>query len=178
MLILRGANALSTFRLAKINAQLHAGHTAGAVVDTFYGYLVNSTAELSDNEIDRLRSLLNADEIVDSSRADPRQCIVSPRFGTISPWSSKATDISKHCGLSKVSRIERVVIYEFERDLDRLSDQFHAVLCDRMTESLVYSWAEFNAYFDTDTPAPMTTVDVVSQGLDALVEANKSLGLA
>ena len=178
MLILRGANALSTFRLAKINAQLHAGHTAGAVVDTFYGYLVNSTAELSDNEIDRLRSLLNADEIVDSSRADPRQCIVSPRFGTISPWSSKATDISKHCGLSKVSRIERVVIYEFERDLDKLSDQFHAVLCDRMTESLVYSWAEFNAYFDTDTPAPMTTVDVVSQGLDALVEANKSLGLA
>jgi phosphoribosylformylglycinamidine synthase len=178
MLILRGAHALSTFRLAKINAQLDASHQAGPVVDTYFAYLVNTKADLTEAELSQLSSLLGATEVIKPDGSYPRQCIVSPRFGTISPWSSKATDISKHCGLARVSRIERVVIYQFEHELERLSDSAHALLCDRMTESLVYRWADFEPYFISDAPAAMTTVDIVAHGLDALVEANKSLGLA
>ena len=40
-----------------------------------------------------------------------QRVLVVPRLGTISPWSTKATDIAQHCGLSAVLRIERGVVY-------------------------------------------------------------------
>src|SRR3984885_5114979 len=42
------------------------------------------------------------------------QLLVVPRPGTISPWSSKATDIAQVCGLSAVRRIERGILYTLE----------------------------------------------------------------
>jgi phosphoribosylformylglycinamidine synthase len=38
--------------------------------------------------------------------------LVAPRIGTISPWSSKATDIAFNCDLEPaIERIERVIAF-------------------------------------------------------------------
>ena len=49
-----------------------------------------------------------------ASAAGATEIIVVPRFGTISPWSSKATDIAHVCGLDAVRRIERGIVWRID----------------------------------------------------------------
>ena len=60
---------------------------------------------------------------------------VVPRLGTISPWSSKATDIFKICGLDKVLRVERGVRWYVVGATD--TSALKSALYDRMTERIV-----------------------------------------
>jgi len=106
-----------------------------------------------------------------------------PRLGTISPWATKATDIAQHCALKKVHRLERGVAW-FVRKRGGAAltpDERHAVAAlvhDRMTESVLAGFDEAAALFRVESPAPLSTVDVLSGGQGALVAANKRLGLA
>jgi phosphoribosylformylglycinamidine synthase len=74
-----------------------------------------------------------------SSTSSAIALIVIPREGTVSPWSSKATDIAKNCGLDMVVRIERGVAYAIE-GYDELSIDkqrlIWAVVHDPMTEAI------------------------------------------
>ena len=111
--------------------------------------------------------------------------VVAPRLGTISPWSSKATDIVHNCGpeLQAVHRVERVTEYvlELRPDAAPPADDERAacaaVLHDRMTES-VLSWAQVPAVFAEREAEPMAHVDVLARGREALVEADSAFGLA
>jgi len=102
-----------------------------------------------------------------------------PRFGTVSPWSSKATDIAHVCGLGTVTRIERGVAY-FIVSSQPLSKAEHAqvaaVIHDRMTESVLDSIDAAAGLFAHHSPQPLAIVPVLAQGRAALERANAELG--
>jgi phosphoribosylformylglycinamidine synthase len=109
--------------------------------------------------------------------------LVVPRIGTISPWSSKATDIARHCGLAAVERIERGTAYTVAtRDGDPLTAAERravaARLHDRMTETVLDSFEDAGRLFEHVAPAPLATVDVLGAGVAALERANTAMGLA
>ncbi|OGR01616.1 MAG: phosphoribosylformylglycinamidine synthase, partial [Deltaproteobacteria bacterium RIFOXYD12_FULL_55_16] len=110
--------------------------------------------------------------------------LVVPRLGTISPWSTKATDIAQHCGLTGVQRIERGVIYYLAtRSGNGLSDAERAavlpLLHDRMTESVLAGMdGAAEKIFRHGASQPLATVDVLQGGCEALEAANREMGLA
>jgi phosphoribosylformylglycinamidine synthase len=109
--------------------------------------------------------------------------LVAPRIGTISPWSSKATDIALNCDLDAIERIERVIAFHVVVANNRAltADEKKTVaglLHDRMTDSVLPGFAAAGELFRHFAPKPLATVDVLKGGKNALVEANASLGLA
>ena len=108
--------------------------------------------------------------------------LVTPRFGTLSPWSSKATDIAHSCGLAAVTRIERGIAFEFGRRIGSLSatDQgaIRAAIHDRMTETVLDALDAADGLFAHFAPKPLTSVDLLKEGKAALEAANRDMGLA
>ena len=104
---------------------------------------------------------------------------MTPRPGTISPWSSKATDIANNCGLTQVKRLERGIAYYIEGELSAEQwQQISGLVHDRMMEVVCGELTDAQALFVTATPSEMTAIDILSGGRDALVKANVELGLA
>ncbi len=177
MLILRGGAALSAFRIAKINDQWITDQSPVRVLETYYAYLVQLQSDLCAKDQQVLMDLLGAHGLVDLQATQPI-CVVSPRLGTISPWSSKATDIVKHCDITAVTRVERVMVFELNTDLGDDASRISELLYDRMTESAFTRWSKLTHFFAAAEPAAMTTVDIVGEGRPALERANMTLGLA
>ncbi|MFT4937003.1 MAG: phosphoribosylformylglycinamidine synthase [Paraglaciecola sp.] len=180
MLVLRGAPALSDFRSEKLLQQLSA---AGLAVSGVYAEFIHF-AELSESlladEKQVLEKLLSYGPHASEHQALGHLMLVVPRPGTISPWSSKATDIAHNCGLGKVNRLERGVAYYLECNAlnESQTAQIKLILHDRMTESVVDALEDAALLFRHKQPTALTSVDIISLGRDALVEANKRLGLA
>ena len=179
MLILRGGVALSDFRLIKINQQLAHLATGYRVVDTHYAYLVALRSPLNETQLGRLTALLSASSEIPLSDDLGDQCIVSPRVGTISPWSSKATEIARQCSLADVLRIERVLVYRLDQSLKANDERSLTPLWDRMTQSVWRDWGALASLFAEHDPAPLEQVPVWSSGTsEGLLTANQKLGLA
>ncbi|MCB1961798.1 MAG: phosphoribosylformylglycinamidine synthase [Rhodocyclaceae bacterium] len=179
ILSLRGAPALSAPRLARL------GQTLGHIVSRFHGvraefqYFVELRGTLGDEARARLVDLLGAHP---ASEHDPdgHLLLVTPRLGTISPWSSKATDIAHQCGFDTVVRIERAIAYYISAKGDVAGQRAAIVpaLHDRMTESVLDSADAAHALFQHYPPQPLATVDILGGGRAALAAANGELGLA
>nr|WP_317199555.1 phosphoribosylformylglycinamidine synthase [uncultured Psychrobacter sp.] len=138
--------------------------------------------ELLDEEQKKALDLLGVKEQTSLEAATERQIqvIVSPRFGTISPWASKATDIFNNCEL-KINRIERVIVYTLTLEgatEDKLPTAAERLLYDRMTQSLVYDLNDVNKLFDDELPASLNHIDVMGAGRSALESANTTFGFA
>ncbi len=177
MLILPGAAALSKFRLNNILKNIRARDVEISWINANYVHFVECSSPLNENENQLLENLLAyGDKSNDLNSSEASELIVVPRLGTVSPWSSKATDIAKNAGLSKVKRIERGVTYRFPVGVDSksLSDLLH----DQMVEECFDSLKSLEAIFSHDTPRELTRVDILSGGREALSEANSELGLA
>ena len=114
MLILPGSNALSAFRARRLLATLQEIDPAITGVDARYLHFVDGGEGLSQNALARLSSLLSYGDPYSGNEAGDEYVVV-PRFGTISPWSSKATDIAHDCGLDDVRRVERGISYHIQR---------------------------------------------------------------
>src|SRR5690606_24859423 len=97
---------------------------------------------------------------------------------TISPWSSKATDIAHQCGFDKIVRIEHGIAYTIDARGVEGNAALLALLHDRMTESVLDSVDGAEALFHHYEPQPLTTVDILGGGRAALEQANGELGLA
>lgn len=189
MLTLRGAAALSPFRSQKLLAILAAEQPAVKALCAEYIHLADLSTALTDAELKTLEALLTYGPVGEGELLCPNtpasqdnlSCIVLPRPGTISPWSSKATDIAHNAGLSSVKRLERGVSYRIEtkRELEPQEWQaLTALLHDRMTESVFAQLNDAEQLFSDHTAKPMTLVDVLGGGREALVAANTDLGLA
>jgi phosphoribosylformylglycinamidine synthase len=175
ILFLRGARALSEFRLAKVNESIASGGLRARVVQAEYCHIVALAGTLDEHGRGVLEQLLAGGEEPPAPVERCAQAIVIPRIGTISPWSSKATDIAAHCGLNAVQRLERGVIYSYRGEpLTALAPYIH----DRMTESVVVEAAQCGALFEDVPPPPLRTVALLERGLSALQEVNRELGLA
>jgi phosphoribosylformylglycinamidine synthase len=179
MLILRGAPALSPFRLDKTLASLQAVDPAISRVYAEFVHFADLAGALSDDKLTTLQALLHYGPSASTSDVDGEVFVVVPRPGTISPWSSKATDIARNCGLDDIKRLERGVIYWVEgRSVDVHRDDIASILFDRMVETVLPSTESASVLFEQHEPAPLTDVDIIVGGRQALVAANVELGLA
>ncbi len=179
MLKLRGAPALSDFRLEKLNTRLTKALEKAVPVYAEFIHLVELSEDLSGDQQDILDQILRYGPALASHEPRGALVLVVPRPGTISPWSSKATDIAHVCGLQNIERIERGVAYYLESELTESELlKAAALLHDRMTESVFYDFDEAEALFLHAQPRPYLSVDILGGGRDALVNANSELGLA
>ena len=178
-LALRGSAAFSASRLARL--QQSVGETiSGIGLAAEHWYFVELDAPLNPDEKDRLKDLLGIPVKLPVA-PDGDLLLVTPRLGTISPWSSKATDIARNCGFVSVRRIERAVAYHAAFHVSAKAGQMSALaarLHDRMTESVLDSIDPAAALFHHVAPQPLTSIDLLGGGRNALVDANTELGLA
>ncbi len=183
MLILRGSPALSSSRSQKLLHELTAEGVPLRGLTAHFVHLVDLSAPLSTEEHTVLERLLTYGPQVDAIAlsGERRTRVVAPRPGTLSPWSSKASDIARICGLTTIRRIERVVAYELALDAgtpDAVVDRATARLHDRMTQAVFGTVEDCHVLFRHESPRPLAAVPVLTQGREALVAANASLGLA
>jgi phosphoribosylformylglycinamidine synthase len=182
MLILRGAPALSEFRLHKLSRRL--AERLGSPLDLSADYIhfADVDQSLDEGEMSILDRLLRYGPVMPASHPEGSLLLVVPRPGTLSPWSSKATDIAHHCGLNRVLRLERGIAYAVRLDGALLDDaQYVAaaeLLHDRMTEAVLSDPEDAECLFRHAEPKPFMQVDVLGGGRPALVLANTDLGLA
>ena len=180
MLELPGQSALSNFRLDKLLCALKQRDSRVKSLAARHTYFVALTAPLSAEHKKRLNSLLLSGEKPYSLGKGAKKIFVVPRPGTISPWSSKATDIALACDID-VERIERGVCYGVQFKGKVSNDDIRvlgALLFDRMTEALLDRGEQARALFEVHRPAPLATVPLREGGREALAIANTELGLA
>ncbi|MBP8263991.1 MAG: phosphoribosylformylglycinamidine synthase, partial [Pseudomonas sp.] len=179
MLILRGAPALSAFRHGKLLEQLTSKVPAVTGLYAEFAHFAELREALDGNEQQVLERLLKYGPSVPVQEPSGRLFLCVPRFGTISPWSSKATDIARNCGLDKLQRIERGIAYYVSGELDDAAvAQLTALLHDRMTQQVLSSLEQAAGLFSHAQPKPLTVVDILGGGRVALEQANQTLGLA
>ena len=188
--VLDGPNALTAFRAAGLLERAQASEPGVTSIAAHYVHVVSSTRALESSEQEHLSALLDYGEpFIPSSNAAPLSVVV-PRRGTVSPWSSKATDIAHRCGLDAILRIERGVRYMIEtksglfgrKTLEPAQrDAIAALLFDRMTETAFEEPFDFAQLFDAKPAQPMQTVALLQDGhagRAALTAANSAWGLA
>ena len=175
---LRGASALSLFRIQKLAQKAAALGLPQAEIASEYWYFVSSPAALDAAQTEKLQALLSAVR-VDTPAAGQSLFLITPRIGTISPWSSKATDIAHNCGLDGVERIERgMAVYVSGSLHDKERAQWASLLHDRMTESVLPDFQSAEKLFAAHEDQSFDTVNVLGGGRAALEAADKSMGLA
>jgi len=179
-----GTTALPSFRLHRLMDRVRGVVPSVQALSARFVHFVDLADDLVPRQHDVLRRLL------DYGTRDPQPfdatgalILIVPRPGTVSPWSSKATDIAHVCGLAAVRRIERGIEYRVHAS-DAASDaassaaqQAASVLHDRMTEAALYSFDDTAALFRRDWPRPLVTISLAG-GREALEQANVELGLA
>ena len=180
MEIIRGAPALSAFRVQKL---MEACQTASLPVSGIYAeyvHLADLTESLGENETQQLAKLLTYGPAIEAHAPQGTLHFVTPRPGTISPWSSKATDIAHNCGLNKVKRLERGIAYYVESDALTTEQELSltALLHDRMVEVILTDFEQAAVLFVRTEPAVVKSVDILGEGRSALELANTQLGLA
>lgn len=180
MEILRGSPALSAFRINKLLARFQAARLPVHTIYAEYVHFADLNAPLNDDEHAQLERLLKYGPALASHAPQGKLLLVTPRPGTISPWSSKATDIAHNCGLQQVNRLERGVAYYIEAGTltNEQWQQVTAELHDRMMETVFFALDDAEQLFAHHQPTPVTSVDLLGQGRQALIDANLRLGLA
>ncbi len=183
MLILKGKHAFSSFRLQQKLTNLKQVSTQLTNISANKVFFIDETQELAENEQALLQQILPVASSPDLDLKHKDYVLVLPRVGTISPWSSKASEIIVNCGLENVARAERGILYEFEfsatTTISKIKlEELAAVLHDPMTQSLCFDIQEAQELFLHPQPKPLQTVSVLAEGIVALEEINSRLGLA
>jgi phosphoribosylformylglycinamidine synthase len=183
ILRLRGRSALSAFRTSRLLNSLRSSAPRITAVHAETWHFVELERALTEPEARRLDRILAYGPADTPAAASGELLLVVPRFGTISPWSSKATDIARQCGLEAVRRIERGIAYLMATaDGQALAADERAAAAplvhDRMTETVLAAFDEAERLFAHYAPAPLATVDILGGGIAALERANREMGLA
>ena len=180
---LRGAPALSDFRVKKLLAQCAQLQLPVTEIYAEFAHFAQLNNELSTDEAKVLQQLLTYGPTIEEHEPQGQFYLVTPRPGTISPWSSKSTDIAHNCGLAKVERLERGMAYyvSLKNGITLNADQEQhlvSLLHDRMMESVFANFSDADKLFVSAEPGELTAIDIESGGKNALVSANIELGLA
>ena len=181
MIILSGASSLSAFRRQKLLANLqHRIPTITSVVAE-YVHFAEVDGILSDQDYATLAALMTYGPSEQKGATEGTLLLVLPRPGTISPWSSKATDIAHNCGLQNIVRVERGVAYYLQSECELTEQQsgfLAELLSDRMVETVVSDLQQAEMLFTHQQPRALAQVDILAEGSSALKLANVELGLA
>ena len=175
MICFDGKTALSAFRVDRLNAALTRIPSACRVLSAQTVYFVLGD-DLSAAQRERVAGVLEARGPA-TANAD---CWVLPRVGTISPWSSKATDILRDCGVD-VQRVEHGVAFRLLNAPAVDTAEWTVVigqLHDPMTQSVLTRLDDAAGSFVANAPAPLATITLGTHPVAALRKANQRLGLA
>jgi phosphoribosylformylglycinamidine synthase len=178
MLVWAGSDALSTFRLDKLLATIRSSAPQVSRITARYEHCLFVDRPLTDSEEQTLRRLLGDEPVPERSG---QSLLVIPRVGTISPWSSKATDIVHSCGLEVVRRVERMIRFSLVAPAPLTANEIAALaplLHDRMTQTLLERDVTQDDLFAVHAPAALRTIPLLREGLSALERADRELGLA
>lgn len=185
MLILHGAPALSIFSCNKLLGNIQAELPQISSLSSQFVHFADLDSELETSELALLERLLRYGPKVETNSGNSKTAIfflVSPRPGTISPWSSKATDIAHNCGLNKLKRLERGIIFNVEVSGEIKGEMDEALLKsflhDRMTQTVFTTLDEASILFASAEPKALSQVETLTGGKQALEVANSKLGLA
>ncbi|NKB68962.1 MAG: phosphoribosylformylglycinamidine synthase [Candidatus Latescibacteria bacterium] len=171
--VFRGPAALSDFRRLPLLQTCRAIEPQLTGIEANFFYAVQLRQPLNSDQLERLQALLGVDS---GPLPEPsEELAVGPRPGTISPWSSKATDILHHCGLEQVERVERGTTFRLHGANAAMRDRLAPLLFDRMTEAVI---ADPQLFFDRVEPQPLVHIPLGDSGRSALETANQSMGLA
>ncbi|MEC7608577.1 MAG: phosphoribosylformylglycinamidine synthase, partial [Verrucomicrobiota bacterium] len=177
-LLLQGRPAFSNFRIQALLVALNDAAAKQNIIglEAVEIYCIDTVEPLDDRTTKRVYSLLNAKQEFECNHG----FFVTPRKGTISPWSSKATDILHNCGLKKVLRVERGIHFKISttNGLDLGIDTLglaSLALHDRMTEAVYTDLSDFFSHYE---PANLRKVPLIAEGPKALHQANLDWGLA
>ena len=181
VLPLRGARALSDFRVEKLLQKAAAAGLPPAELSSEFWYFVSSASAPNSETLAKLQALLAAESVEHTPEAESglHLFLITPRIGTISPWASKATDIARNCGLSDIERIERGMAVWVKGALNaEQKQQWAALLHDRMTESVLPDFQTASRLFAHPEAQTFACIDILGKGKDELIKANSELGLA
>ncbi|MGR5141759.1 phosphoribosylformylglycinamidine synthase [Photobacterium sp. DNB23_23_1] len=181
MEILRGSPALSEFRVNKLLERCRELDLPVSGIYAEFMHFADLSSPLSAEEQEKLTSLLTYGPTIAEHEPSGLLLLVTPRPGTISPWSSKSTDIARNCALEQIKRLERGTAYYIETSVELSAEQvvvLKGLIHDRMMEVVFTEFDSAVALFQVAEPAPVADVDLLSGGRKALEEANVTLGLA
>ena len=180
MLLLRGDRALSPFRVEKLEAECAALVPTLARFEARHIFVAwfSDTTTVGESDVMRLREVTRAEPIPDDDTAPPPDILITPRIGTISPWSSKATDICRNCGVAGLLRIERITAWHLGGINPDQLDTLTPLLHDRMTETVMRSPGDLARLISSAHPGDLDHVPLQQSGREALDHADQSLGLA
>ena len=175
-IILQGSPAFSQFRLGTLRHKLNASGLRVETVDAVHVYFLGMEGHPRGDAAWQVFALLSATGEFDREEG----FFITPRKGTISPWSTKATEIFHNCGIPGVERVEHGIHIRLLEAGDRVipPDELGNagfVLHDRMTEALYEDVSDFFIHYE---PAPLRTVPLAEEGLEAFRRANIDWGLA
>ncbi|MBS0351212.1 MAG: phosphoribosylformylglycinamidine synthase, partial [Proteobacteria bacterium] len=175
MIILKGQSAYTPFRLEQKNKQIRAVRAQIQLIAANYWYFLESERNGLESECVDLSKLLQSEAKL--YEAPPASGImVVPRLGTISPWTSKATELLTNCGFAGVRQILRGVHYQLSEVID--PKELGNIIFDPLTESVLTEPKQFNSLFEPHVPQPLVVIDIINQGRKALEIANQKMGLA
>ena len=177
---LDGPGAVAAFRAERLLRRL-AQVAPVTGLSARYRHFACLDRALSDDEGGVLAALLDYGASPPAIIPDAQVFVVVPRLGTISEWSSKATDIARRCGLSAVTRLERGIVWQIRSERVLTADErdrIAALVHDRMTESVLADPDDDTPLWSSHSPARGSTIDVLGAGDDALMRADRALGLA
>lgn len=180
MLLLQGNLAHSPFRLTKTLAELPLPLPPMCEVRTHHLFVAwfDDDAVVSKAARDQLLAVTGAHSFVTANASTTNRFLIAPRRGTISPWSSKATDICRNCGLTTLLRLERLTVWEVQGlDTVKLA-AMAAGVHDRMTESILLNDAEIAQLHRQAPPKSLSRITLGEHGRSAIERANLDLGLA
>jgi phosphoribosylformylglycinamidine synthase len=196
MFSLFGAPALSQFRLDHSLRALQAQDPRITALSSRWLHFIDESRPLTEPELEVLGKLLTYGPREPSQSVQPseqgaqppedhpreaRRLLVTPRVGTESPWSSKATDILHVCGLEAVRRVERGTVYFIESTAKLEDEELRRLavhLYDRMTESVWIDTLVPRGMFHNAAARPLRMVHLGEDGHAALARANRDWGLA
>ena len=181
MLSLRGAPALSQIRLTKLENRLAEALAKPVTLYAEFMHFAELEQSLDGDEEAVLARILRYGPHLPEHEPDGVLLLVVPRPGTLSPWSTKATDIAHNCGLDKIVRLERGIAYYLTASVSLTESELSqaaSVLHDRMTEAVFNDMEEAAVLFSHAEPSPLMRIDVMGGGCEALERANGELGLA
>ena len=176
MLIYNGLPALSEFRRRNLLAACRAESPQIRDVRATHLVVIELERELTDAEHGLLERVLQVEGPANGFGV--ADIFISPRPGTISSWSSKATDILHNCALKAVTRVERGTTYHFTVESESTETALEPILpflFDRMTEARVDAPNLLSQHVE---PRALATIPLMQQGDAALVQANVAMGLA
>ena len=181
MLLLRGGPAATPFRLQRQLQSVQNLVPEVSALEAHWIYFAERSGVLESDQIGILRSLLSVETALSQNYKLDEEIIVSPRIGTISPWSSKATDIVEHCGLGITGRVERGILYKVSGWSGLSQAERNAVtteLHDRMTQSVLVDIAQIEGLFAQHKPAPVRQLQSMENLAADVAQLNSELGLA